>query len=165
MGEKTQAGLKLAFQGEAEAYFRNLAYAERADKDGYPQIGHMFRAIAEAEAVHCRNALKLRGLVKDTETNLQNAFERELLAKNDKYPALIKDAEGEDERPAAIIFARARDVEELHASLYKRALDDLMAERQTKYYVCTVCGYIADGSVPDACPICQATPDKFREVV
>ena len=164
MGDKTQAGLKIAFQAEAEAYFRNLAFADQAAKDGYPQIAHMFRAIAEAEAVHCRNALKLRGIVKDTETNLQTAFERELMAKNEKYPELIRDAEAEGERPAALIFSRARDVEEMHATLYKHALDNLMEERDTPYFVCGVCGYVAEGRIPDECPICQAKPEKFREV-
>jgi len=164
MGEKTQTALKRAFQGEAEAYFRNLAYADRADKDGFPQIAHMFRAIAEAEAVHCRNALRLRGVVRDTETNLNAAFESELMAKNEAYPGLIKDAESEGERPAALIFARARDVEEFHANIYKKALDHLMEERTTQYYLCTVCGYIADGQIPDECPICQAPPEKFVEV-
>jgi len=164
MGEKTQAGLKLAFQGEAEAAFRNLAFAEQADKDGYPQIAHMFRAIAEAEAVHCRNAIRLRNIIRDTETNLQSAFERELLAKNEKYPQLIKDAEEEGERPAALIFSRARDVEEMHAGIYKKALDHLMEERQTQYYVCSVCGYVADGTIPEECPVCGAPADKFTEV-
>jgi rubrerythrin len=165
MGERTEAGLKIAFQGEAEAYFRNLAFADQADKEGYAPIAHMFRAIAQAEAVHCRNALRLRGIVKDTETNLQAAFERELLAKNDKYPELIKTAEDEGERPTAVIFARTRDVEELHAGIYKRALDNLMAERRTKYYVCSVCGYVADGEPPDECPVCQAAKEKFNEVL
>jgi rubrerythrin len=163
-GEKTLANLKIAFQAEAEAYFRNLAFGEQAEKDGYPQIAHMFRAIANAESVHCRNALRLRGIVKDTETNLKAAFERELMAKNEKYPEMIKTAEAEGERPAAIIFARTRDVEEMHANIYKKALDDLMAERQTKYFICSVCGYVADGSVPDVCPVCGATAEKFFEV-
>ncbi|MDP8224411.1 MAG: rubrerythrin family protein [Candidatus Lernaella stagnicola] len=164
MGEKTQAGLKKAFQGEAEAHFRNLAFAGQAEKDGYPQIAHMFRAIAEAEAVHCRNALRLRGIVKDTESNLQAAFEHELAAKNEHYPQLIKVAEEEGERPAALIFSRTKDVEELHASIYKKALDHLMEERETEYYVCSVCGWIADSQIPDECPICQAPPEKFDEV-
>ena len=164
MGEKTQAGLKRAFQGEAEAYFRNLAFAERAAKDGYPQIAHMFRTIAEAEAVHCRNALRLRGVVKDTETNLEAAFEHELAAKNEHYPGLIKDAEEEGEQGAALIFSRARDVEELHATIYKKALDHLMEERDARYYVCGVCGFIADGQIPDECPICAAKAEKFYEV-
>jgi len=164
LGEKTLAALKTAFQGEAEAYFRNLAYAERADKDGYPQIAHMFRAIAEAESVHCRNALRLRGVVKDTESNLAAAFESELKAKNSYYPQLIKDAEAEEQKPAAVIFARARDVEEMHAGIYKKALDHLMEERVTQYYICGVCGYVADGAVPDECPICGAKAEKFYEV-
>jgi rubrerythrin len=164
MGEKTQAALKAAFQGEAEAYFRNLAYAARADKDGYTQIAHMFRAIAEAEAVHCRNALRLRGLVSDTETNLQKAFESELAAKNEYYPELIKIAESEDERPAAVIFARTRDVEEMHSEIYKKAMNDLMEDRAASYYLCSVCGFIADGQIPDECPICQAPAGKFYEV-
>jgi rubrerythrin len=164
-GEKTLANLKLAFQGEAEAYFRNLAFAEQAEKDGYSQIAHMFRAIANAEGVHCRNALRLRGIVKDTETNLNAAFEREMLAKNDRYPEMIKTAEAEGNRPAAIIFAHTRDVEELHANIYKKALDNLMEERQTKYFICSVCGYVADGTVPDSCPVCGAKADKFFEVL
>ncbi|HPQ70124.1 MAG TPA: rubrerythrin family protein [bacterium] len=164
MGEKTDANLKKAFQGEAEAYFRNRAFADQADKEGYGQIAHMFRAIAEAEAVHCRNALKLRGIIKDTETNLTTAFERELMAKNDHYPGMIKQAEEEGVKPAAIIFARARDVEEMHAGIYKKALDHLMEERQTQYFICSVCGYVADGAIPDKCPVCEAAPEKFFEV-
>ncbi len=164
VGEKTLANLKIAFQAEAEAYFRNLAFAEQADKDGYKQIAHMFRAIANAESVHCRNALRLRGIVKDTETNLNAAFERELMAKNEKYPEMIKIAEAENERPAALIFARTRDVEEMHASIYKKALDHLMEERETQYYICSVCGYVADGAIPEECPVCGAEADKFFEV-
>ena len=164
LGEQTKQNLKLAFQGEAEAYFRNLAFADQAEKDGYPQIAHMFRAIANAEAVHCRNALRLRGIVKDTETNLTAAFERESMAKNEKYPEMIKAAEAEGNRPAAVIFARTRDVEEMHAGIYKKALDNLMSERQTQYFICSVCGYVADGTVPDVCPVCGAKAEKFFEV-
>ena len=30
-------------------------------------------------------------------------------------------------------------------------------------YVCTVCGYIADGSIPEFCPVCKAPASKFIE--
>ena len=30
-------------------------------------------------------------------------------------------------------------------------------------YVCTVCGYIAEGSIPEFCPVCKAPKDKFVE--
>jgi len=164
MGEKTQANLKKAFQGESEAHFRNRAFAERAEKDGYAQIARLFRAMAEAEAVHSLNVLKLRDVVKDTEANLERAFGTESYAKDEAYPQIIKEAEEEGDRTSALILSRARDVEERHASLYKKALDDLMSERTTDYFVCTVCGYIAETAVPDECPICQAKPEKFKKV-
>jgi len=163
MGD-TQQNLKLAFQGEAEAYFRNHAFAQKAEEDGYPAIAKLFRAVAEAEAVHCINALRLRKIVRSTEENLEAAFQRELMAKNDKYPEFIKQAEAEGNSAAGLIFARTRDVEEMHAGLYKKAMDHMLVDRETEYHICTVCGYIADGQVPDVCPVCQAPAEKFRKV-
>lgn len=32
-----------------------------------------------------------------------------------------------------------------------------------KKFVCSVCGYIAEGSAPDICPICKAPASKFIE--
>ena len=32
-----------------------------------------------------------------------------------------------------------------------------------KKFVCSVCGYIAEGSAPDVCPICKAPASKFIE--
>jgi rubrerythrin len=164
MGEKTQANIKAAFQGESEAHFRNRAYARVAAKEGYTQIAKLFRAMAEAEAIHALNMLRLRGIVKDTETNLERAFSTEGFAKDEAYPRLIREAEEDGDRAAALIFARARDVEERHASLYKKAIADMMGEREAEYFVCTVCGYIEDGQVPDECPICQAKKDKFEKI-
>lgn len=161
MGEKTDKNLKLAFQGESEAHFRARAYAEVAEKEGYSQVARLFRAIAEAEAIHAVKMLNLRGIIKDTESNLERSFSTETFAVEQAYPKLIKEAEEEGERGASIAFAQSRDVEEMHASLYKKALNDMMSERLSDYQVCTVCGYITDGEVPDNCPICQAPKEKF----
>ena len=30
-------------------------------------------------------------------------------------------------------------------------------------YVCTICGYIAEGSIPEFCPVCKAPASKFIE--
>ena len=164
MGEKTDRNLKLAFAGEAEAHFRALAYARVADQEGYGQIAKLFRAIAEAETVHCFKMLKLRGIVKDTETNLERSFGTETFALEHAYPSLIREAEEEGEQAAVVTFSQARDVEEFHADLYKRALTDMMAERDTPFQVCTVCGYITDGAPPEHCPVCRAPAEKFVQV-
>ncbi len=167
MGERTKQNLYVAFVGEAKAYFRLLAYAEKAEEEGYPQIAALFRAVAEAERVHATRNLRLLGevVVKDTETNLKASFEREEKASTSFYPQFIKEAEEEGERAAVISFSHARDVEEEHASLYKRALQHLVAETAPRYYVCQVCGYIAEGEPPERCPVCNAPREKFKEIL
>ena len=166
MGEKTNRNLYEAFVGEAKAHFRLLAYAEKAEEEGLPQIAVLFRAVAEAERVHTIRNLSLLGevVVEDTETNLQASFQREEKASGVFYPQFIREAEAEGDRRAAISFSQARDVEEGHAALYKRALRHMMADTTPVYYVCEVCGYVAEGEAPDRCPICNAKREQFRLV-
>ena len=97
MQEKTKNNVYTAFIGEAKAYFRLLSYAEKADEEQEPQIALLFRAIAEAEKVHATKQLNLLKdlLVKDTDTNLENSFQREKSVSENTYPEFIKDAEDE----------------------------------------------------------------------
>ena len=44
----TRDNLKAAFAGESQANRKYLAFAKKADADGYPQIAKLFRAAAEA---------------------------------------------------------------------------------------------------------------------
>ena len=166
MGEKTRRNLYEAFVGEAKAHFRVLAYAEKAEEEELPQIAALFRAVAEAERVHTIRNLKLLGevVVEDTETNLQASFQREERASGVYYPEFIREAEAEGDRRAAISFSQACDVEEGHAALYKHALRHMMADTTPVYYVCEVCGYVAEGEAPERCPICNAPWKQFRQV-
>ena len=153
---KTEENNRLAFEGEAKAHVRLQAFAQQAEKEGYAQIAKLFRAVAGAELVHAMRHLRNMKLVKSTEENLKYSFERETSVNEIIYPRMIKEAVEEGDKAATISFTQARDVEETHASLYKKALDHLMNEVETKYYVCGVCGYISDGGLPDACPVCGA---------
>ena len=58
-----------------------------------------------------------------------------------------------------MIFSQSRDVEEIHAKLYKEAMGHLMEEEDTTYYVCTVCGYVSDSVLPDTCR-CAGCPRR-----
>lgn len=160
----TQKNLKDAFTGEAKAHIRLLAFADKAEREGYKQIAKLFRAVAEAEKIHATNHLNLLGVVKDTEENLKYSFEREMFANEVAYPDFIKEAEREGDKKAVVSFSRARDVEEGHAKLYKLALQHLMEERDTIYYVCGICGYISDNVLPDECPICGAKKEMFKKI-
>jgi rubrerythrin len=103
--------------------------------------------------------------VSDTQSNLERAFQSEKIVNGVHYPEMLREAEEDDEEAAALVFSQARDVEEEHAELYKKALNDLIAQRSTEYYVCSVCGHIADGMPPETCPICGAPKSKFEKVL
>jgi rubrerythrin len=163
-GEKTAQNLKVGFIAEAQAHLRNLAFALKAEEEGYTQMARLFRAVAEAEAVHAFNHLRLLSAVAGTQENLESAFEREKLASS-TYPQFIREANEEDNTRAAMIFSYSRDVERGHAKLYEKALQHMLGDVETEYFVCGVCGYVSDGVLPDKCPICGAPMERFRKVV
>lgn len=166
MGERTRKNLFEAFVGEAKAHIRLSAFAERAEKDGFPQVAKLFRAIAEAERVHALNHLRLLGeaAIKTTEENLEYSFNQERTVNSVYYPQFIKAAEEEGDRAAAISFTYAMDVEAGHAKLYEKAMRKLLRDESGDYYVCQVCGYVSDNILPDRCPICGAKQEMFKRV-
>jgi rubrerythrin len=166
MGEKTQENVYEAFVGEAKAHHRLMAFARKANDEGYDQVAKLFRAVAAAEGVHAERHLRLLGeaLVKSTEENLQYSFEQETTVNQVYYPEFIREAEEEEEPAAAVTFKQARDVEEGHAALYKRALNAMLREETHDYYVCQICGYVAEREPPDRCPVCNAKREQFRAV-
>jgi rubrerythrin len=165
MSSKTQKNLSYAFAAESKASVRNDAFARKADAEGYAGIARLFRAVSEAESVHARRYLMLmRGKIGSTEENLEAAFQSEIKANVDEYPNLIKEATDEGEEAALKAFSHARDVEDRHAELYKKAMNDMLAERETIYYVCQVCGYVAENEAPENCPVCGAVKGKFKQI-
>ncbi len=164
MKETTKKNVYRAFIGEAKAYFRLLAYAEKAEEEEVPQIALLFRAIADAERVHATRHLNLVKdiLVKDTDTNLEDSFQREKSVSENEYPELIKDAEKDGEKAAALTFSQARDAETFHAKLYERAIYHVIRDEVKAYHVCQVCGYVTSKKVRDKCPICGAPKEKFK---
>ncbi|ODS32706.1 MAG: rubrerythrin [Candidatus Scalindua rubra] len=164
MGRRTDRNLYDAYVGESKAHQRLKAFAKKAEEEGFKQIAKLFRAIAEAEAVHAQNHIKLLGLAKTTQENLRYSFKRELSINEVTYPQFIKEAEEEQISEATTSFSYARDVEEGHAKLYKQALEHLLKDGDTDYYVCQMCGYTSDGILPEECPICAASKDKFSKI-
>ena len=166
MKEKTKKNIYTSFIGEAKAYFRLLAYAEKADEEEVPQIALLFRAIAEAERVHATRQLNLVKdmIVKDTDTNLEKSFQREKSISENEYPKFLKEAEDEGEKAAALVFSHARDAESFHAKLYERAIYNVIKDIVKAYHVCQVCGYVTNKKLSDKCPICGAPKEKFKSI-
>jgi rubrerythrin len=161
---KTEQNLKEAFAGESQANRKYLAFAKKADRDGYPQVAKLFRAAAEAETVHAHAHLKALGGIKDTTDNLREAIEGETHEFKSMYPDMIEAARAEGMKDAERSFNYANEVEKIHASLYQKAMDNLNNLVETDYYVCSVCGYTCENEPPDTCPVCQAKSKAFFKV-
>jgi rubrerythrin len=163
----TSDNLKDAFAGESQANRKYLAFAKKAEADGFPQIAKLFRAAAEAETVHAHAHLRAMGGIKSTAENLETAIEGEGFEFKDMYPKYLVEAEKEGVQAAVISFKFALAVEEIHHGLYTEALKTLKGGRDLParaVFICTVCGNTVFDSPPDKCPICGVGKDKFVEV-
>ena len=163
--ERTANNVHRAFVEEAKAHERLLIFAQKASEEDLPQIAYLFRAVAASESVHARRHFaQLEGSIGDTEENLERAFHLETGVASVEYRRMLREAHEDGEEAAALVFSQARDVEEFHAKLYKRALDHVIWERETSYFLCSVCGYVADGKIPENCPVCGAPSRLFERV-
>ena len=164
---KSKENLKAAFAGESQANRKYLAFAKKADEEGYPQIAKLFRAASAAETVHAHNHLRIMGGIKSTAENLQEAINGEKHEFKQMYPEFLKVAAEEGENMASWSFNVANEVEKIHAGLYMKAVESLKKNQDTPhldYYVCKVCGNTVEGSPPDKCPICNAPAKSFFKV-
>jgi len=161
---QTEQDLWEAFAGESQANRKYLAFAQKADREGYPQVAKLFRAAAEAETVHAHAHLRTLKGVKGTVENLKEAVAGETHEFKDMYPDMIEHAKAEGNTAAERSFTYANEVEKIHAGLYQKALDNLDALEEVDYYVCSVCGYTCENEPPETCPVCGAKAKAFFEV-
>ena len=164
---KTDENLKAAFAGESQANRMYLAFAKKAEEEGYPQIAMLFKASAQAETVHALNHLQVMGHVKSTADNLGTAVSGETYEFKKMYPDFIEDANKGGNKKAQVSFDYANKVEQIYAALYQKALDALKNKQppaMAQYWICPVCGNTFENSAPDVCPICATKKEKFMKI-
>ena len=162
---KTEQSLKEAFAGESQANRKYLAFAGKADQEGYPQVARLFRAAAEAETVHAHNHLRALSGIKSTKENLQEAIAGETHEFKTMYPQMLETAKAEGQKAAERSFNFANQVEKVHAKLYEGLLNNLgKSQENYPYYVCPVCGFTAEKEPPGTCPVCGTKGEMFRKM-
>lgn len=161
---KSENNLMEAFAGESQANRKYLAFAKKADADGYPQVAKLFRAAAAAETVHAHSHLAVLGGIGSTENNLKEAIDGETHEFTEMYPQMIEEAKEEGNAEARMSFLYANAVEKIHAALYQQALEAMGNLAETDYFVCDVCGNTVEGEAPDKCPICAADKSAFMKI-
>ena len=161
---KTIEHLKEAFAGESQANRKYLAFAKKADQEGYPMAARLFRAAAAAETVHAHAHLKVMGGIKSTKENLMEAIAGETHEFKSMYPQMIADAKAEGNTQAERSFSYANEVEKIHAQLYQKMLDNLDNQTMVDVYICPVCGLTVEGEPPEKCPICNTLKKFFERI-
>ncbi len=160
---KTIKNLLEGFAGESQANRKYTIYAKKAEAEGKVNAAKLFRAAAEAEAIHAQKHLETAKKVLSTAENLQDAVNGETFEFEKMYPEFLKVAEEEGNKEAIRSFTFAMEAEKVHAKLYKEALEDIDNEEEVFYYLCPICGNIEKGTRPDKCSICNVSGDKFIE--
>jgi rubrerythrin len=164
MGMKTEENLKEAFAGESQANRKYLAFAKKAEEEGYRQVAKLFRAAAEAETVHAHNHLRVLKGIYSTRENIQEAINGETHEYKKMYPEMIEKAKAEKDNEAYQTFHFANEVEKIHAALYSKALENLGKNEVLDYYVCPVCGNTVEKAPPEKCPICGTLGKRFIKI-
>jgi rubrerythrin len=165
IGEKTEHDLNEAFAGESQANRKYLAFAKKADKEGYAQAAKLFRAAAESETIHAHRHLAFIGGVGDTQENLAAALAGETYEFEKMYPQFMADAAASGDDDVAQFIKFVAQVEHEHADLYREMADSLGNTDEVAYYICNYCGHVHLSEAPDHCPVCGAPKTAFKEVV
>ncbi|HAP31663.1 MAG TPA: rubrerythrin [Firmicutes bacterium] len=161
---KTKENLMSAFAGESQANRKYLAFAQKAEKEGFKNVGRFFRAIAEAETVHALKHLEVAGEIGSTLENLTQAVEGEHYEFTEMYPRFIATAAAEKEDKARKSFEFANEAEKVHGKTFV-ALKATVASGKDledgEIFLCPICGWVGTGESPKSCPICNAAAKVF----
>jgi rubrerythrin len=179
MNAMTEQNLINAFGGESMAHMRYAHFADQADREKFPNVARLFRAISYAEFLHAgdhyRELKHLNGGFvansmgafgpADTLRNLSLAIAGESFEIEQMYPAYIEVARLQNEMQAERSFEWSYNTEKKHLELFQKAEKAVQEKNDMKLgavQVCEVCGYTLEGEAPDQCPLCMARKEMFR---
>ncbi len=163
---KTKENLMEAFAGESQANRKYLAFARKAEKDGFKNVGRIFQAIAEAETIHALKHFEIAEKIGDTLENLEAAAEGEHHEFTKMYPEFIETAKQEDQDKALQSFEYANAAEKVHGGIFNDLKEKVAAGSDTDdkaVYLCPVCGWVGLDPAPDKCPICNTAKKAFKQ--
>ncbi len=153
------------FAEESREAARAEAFAMQADKEGRRDLARLFRALAQASGVRAKRFGHLmRGKIGRTEENLQEVRET-VNRRAEAYGGMIGDVKSTEASGAVrkgFIQSRKSLMEGLE--LLADADPGAVSYEGADLFVCTICGHIHAGTVPESCPVCGAVPGRFEHV-
>ncbi|MDR2313737.1 MAG: rubrerythrin family protein [Spirochaetaceae bacterium] len=167
---KTWQNLQSAFAGESQAHTKYLYYASKAEKEGYVQIGALFRETALNEKEHAKiwfKHLHGEGVPAPTE-NLKDAAAGENYEWTSMYADFAKTAREEGFAAIAAEMEGVAKIEKEHEERYKKLLANIdgglvFSRDGDEVWQCSNCGHIVIGKkAPELCPVCRHPKAYFQ---
>lgn len=179
MHDMTVGNLRSAFGGESMAHMRYMVWADKAKRDGFPNVARLFMAISRAEQAHATGHFKAMAKeagaflvpsgggfgLGSTSANLAGALGGELFEVNEMYPAYLAEAKRQKESAAVRSMTFALKAEKIHARMYAKAKQAVDRKKDVKLgpvHICTVCGHTIEGRLPGKCPVCGAAKGRYE---
>ena len=180
VADRTLENFQTAFNGESNAHVRYVAFATKADQEGYGEVASLFRAAARSEQIQAGNYagfLKKIGasvdpeldepVVKSTSDNLELSIKAEAHERERLYPQFIQRAQAHGDLVAVKAFDNTVKAANEHHRLFAEAfrnLEKLSGTSRKAFYVCAECGLTSSTLDFESCPCCFDASKKFIEV-
>jgi len=176
---QTAKNLQSAYLGEGEATTFYRQCAQRATREGYPEMARLFRAAAASEEIHRGNHLRALRQIgapvprpkpsaevpKSTRENLAASAADERQECRVMYPDYYRAAQRENAPGAMQTFRYARQAEKAHAQLFQRAYNRFgRRPPPSEYFVCQTCGMTVAEAVPAVCPTCRGSGLNYKQI-
>ncbi len=149
----------------SRAAARKKIYAKKAVREGRNELGHLIRAITESEKIQAHRVFSAyRGHIDLSDKYLSTIFEEEIEELIDQYSLDLTEAEKSGNQAITHALTQLLSVEKLIRNYYSAKTGDIIDDTDKDYHVCSFCGYINQADLPEACPICGAKRDAFKEI-
>lgn len=184
IGTETQKYLATSYLAESTAVTRYTFFADKAEKDGFPQYSEIFKETAANELRHAKIFLQFlceanaeapamsvdAGVIGETLDNLKVAATEEEHEGVELYTTAAAVARKEGFDDIADRFAAIATIEAHHRDRFlamARRIEEGTVWRSESgdpiEWQCRVCGYIYEGvTPPEECPACHH-PQKYFE--
>ncbi len=169
-GSKTEANLRSAISGEAQAALLYEFFAKRAKKDGFEEVSDIFYETSENEKAHAEIYYKLLNCIGTTDKNLASAAASENHENTKMYPEFAKIAKEEGFDEIASTFEMVGQIESDHEKRFQTKLLEIengsvFAKGMETEWICLNCGHRHKGaSAPEICPVCSHPKAYFKEI-
>jgi len=175
--------LETAFEEENKNTANCRAYAAKADEEGFHGIASLFRAIARAEQIHAANHSRvLRQMngpaaveiplphIEGSLENLRIALADQRFEVDYLYPTFLRAAVPLVDSTAIRTFHWALEADKSHVRLFWQLIPRVGSDKAGwaytphNFFVCALCGYVAQDPESENCPSCNYLWGKFETI-